>query len=238
MRYLDLTLPTLAENLALDEALLLEAEATAGPELLRTWEWGDCAVVLGTGCRLAEDVDLAHCNRDGVPILRRASGGGTVLLGSGCLCFSLVLAYDRSRELRGIRSSYAVILEVIRQALAPVLPGIVRCGTSDLAVGGRKFSGNSQQRKQNYLLHHGTLLHAFDIDHVEQYLCQPKRQPDYRNNRDHRSFLMNLPIGAGELKERLRTAWQTESAALAWPMDLVRQLTVEKYTDDGWIRRL
>ena len=84
MRFLDLTLPTPAENLALDEALLLEAEAGRGEELLRVWEWPTFAVVLGSGCRLGAEVNEAACRSDHVPILRRASGGGTVLLGAGC----------------------------------------------------------------------------------------------------------------------------------------------------------
>src|SRR5262245_40400973 len=100
MQSLDVTLPTLAENLALDEALLLEAEAGHGGETLRLWEWPHPAVILGAGCRLADEVDEEACRRDGVPILRRSSGGGTVLLGAGCLLYSLVLAYDRSPELR------------------------------------------------------------------------------------------------------------------------------------------
>ena len=58
MDLLELTLPTPAENLALDEALLLEAESGAG-EVLRLWEWPAPAVVLGSGCKLAEDVDVA-----------------------------------------------------------------------------------------------------------------------------------------------------------------------------------
>src|SRR5205823_1074606 len=96
MHFLDLTLPTLADNLALDEALLLEAEAGRAGEVLRLWEYPRPAVVLGAGCRIAEEVDVAACRADDVPIARRASGGGTVLLGSGCLCFSLVLAYARA----------------------------------------------------------------------------------------------------------------------------------------------
>ena len=91
MTYLDLTLSRLADNLALDEALLLEAEAGRGGEVLRVWEWPQPAVILGSGSRLAEDVDETACHTDGVPILRRSSGGGTVLLGTGCLCYSLVL---------------------------------------------------------------------------------------------------------------------------------------------------
>ena len=53
MQLLDLTLPTLADNLALDEALLLQAEA-GGPEALRFWEWPSYAVVIGAGGKWAE----------------------------------------------------------------------------------------------------------------------------------------------------------------------------------------
>src|SRR5438876_4368043 len=158
MNYLELTLSTLAENLALDEALLLRAEAGQGDEVLRFWEWHSPAVILGAGGRLAEDVDEAACKVDQVPIFRRSSGGGTVLLGPGCLCYSLVLSYERSPALREVRPSFAWILERIREALLEIEPSIERAGTSDLAIRGRKFSGNAQQRKRAYLLHHGTIL--------------------------------------------------------------------------------
>src|SRR4051812_35675534 len=134
MHFIDLTLSTLADNLALDEALLLEAEAGHGGEALRVWEWLQPAVVLGAGSRLAEDVDEAACRTDTVPTLRRASGGGTVLLGSGCLLYSLVLRYERSPALREISISYGYILERVRSALADLLPDIERSGISDLAA--------------------------------------------------------------------------------------------------------
>src|SRR5205823_408571 len=47
MQFLNLTLPSLFDNLALDEALLLDAEAGAGGEVLRCWAWPRLAVVLG-----------------------------------------------------------------------------------------------------------------------------------------------------------------------------------------------
>ena len=62
------------------------------------------------GCWLAKDVDEPACRADGVPVLRRASGGGTVLLGPGCLCFSLVLRYDRAPGLEDITVSYRHVL--------------------------------------------------------------------------------------------------------------------------------
>src|SRR6478735_12824692 len=100
LRLLDHTAESLNENLALDEALLLAAEAGVGDEVLRFWEWPAKAVVLGAGGSIAIDVNEAACRADGVLLHRRPSGGGTVLLGRGCLLYSLVLDYTRAAELR------------------------------------------------------------------------------------------------------------------------------------------
>ncbi len=235
MKFLDLTLPALSDNLALDEALLLHA-AAAG-ETLRLWEWPGPAVVLGAASRLNDDVDEAACRSDGVPILRRASGGGTVLLGRGCLIFSLVLSYDRAAELAEVRPSYGFILGRIRAALSSLLPGLELAGLSDLAWNGRKVSGNSQQRKRGHLLHHGTLLYDFDLAAVGRYLKMPERQPEYRRRRDHTEFLANLPVAADELKHRLREAWEADRLLPSVPEEMIRRLVEEKYSREEWARR-
>jgi lipoate-protein ligase A len=237
MRLLDLTLPSAGANLALDEALLLEAEDGRGGEVLRLWEWPAPAVVLGSGGVLADDVDEAACRADDVPILRRSSGGGTVLLGLGCLNFSLVLSYSRSPLLGEIRSSYAFILDTLADALADLAPGVAPAGTSDLAAAGRKFSGNAQQRKRRHLLHHGTLLYDFDVALLARYLRPPPRQPEYRRGRDHAAFVMNLPCSADELRRRLRRAWGAGEESSAWPEETVRRLVAEKYANGEWTRR-
>lgn len=237
MQFLDVTLPSLAANLALDEALLLEAEAGTGSEILRFWEWPQAAVVLGSGCRLADDVDEAACVADGVAICRRSSGGGTVLLGPGCLCYSVVLANERAPELRDIRSSYRYILQCVADTLTGLLPEIGHAGISDLAASGRKFSGNAQQRKQRCLLHHGTLLYDMDISVVGRYLRLPARQPEYREGREHESFLVNLPAGAVEIKRRLRGAWNATPEQQEWPRQRVAELVAEKYDRPEWTRR-
>jgi lipoate-protein ligase A len=237
MHLLDLTLPTLAENLALDEALLLDAEASKTGEVLRFWEWPAFAVVLGAGCRLAADLNEAACRDDGVAILRRASGGGTVLLGPGCLLYSLILAFDRSPLLAGIISSYGYILDRNRAALAEAAPGIGHAGTSDLAMGGQKFSGSAQQRKRHYLLHHGTLLYGFAIPRISSYLHMPASQPDYRQQRTHEAFLTNIPLDSSALKACLRRAWGVNSSLEDLPRNLVSRLVAEKYATQEWIRR-
>jgi lipoate-protein ligase A len=237
MKFLSLTLPTLEENLALDEVLLLEAEDGPSAEVLRIWEWPTPAVVLGAAGILDEDVIEDACRADGVPIGRRSSGGGTVLLGPGCLLYSLVLAFDTADDLTRIGCSYCYILGKIRDALAPAIDGIDLAGTSDLAIAGRKFSGNAQQRKRRHVLHHGSILYDFDLDRVGKYLHPPKRQPDYRQNRDHRSFLMNLPLRRDTIVAGLRRVWQADEETCAWPAGRVETLVREKYLDDDWVRR-
>jgi len=234
MRYLDLTLPQPAANLALDEALLLEVDGGA-EEVLRVWEFPIPVVVLGSGCRLLDDVQEENCVAEGVPILRRSSGGGTVLWGPGCLLYSIILGFERHPQLTEIRPSYRSILDGVAAAVG--LPGIEQAGISDLTFGGRKFSGNAQQRKQRALLHHGTLLYAFDLAGVSRYLRPPARQPDYRGQRDHQAFLLNLPFRADDLKRRLREVWRADREETTWPAEKVRQLREEKYEREEWVRR-
>jgi lipoate-protein ligase A len=237
MKYLDLTLPNAAENLALDEALLLGAEAGRDGEILRLWEWHEPAVILGAGSRLAQDVDQSACQADRVPILRRSSGGGTVLLGAGCLCFTLVLNYNRDPALREIRSSVCYILGRMRAGFLNIHPQIEAAGTSDLAAAGMKFSGNSQQRKRQFFLHHGTILYAMDLKLISRYLRMPGRQPDYRQHREHTQFLMNLPTDVQTLRKELLSIWDATSPQDRWPDDLTGHLVESKYIQEEWIHR-
>ncbi|HJT30886.1 MAG TPA: hypothetical protein VJ783_02385, partial [Pirellulales bacterium] len=88
MHLLELTLPTPAENLALDEALLDEAEqhAAAGTgECLRLWEPAHRLVVVGRSSCVSTEVRTDFCRRQGLPILRRSSGGAAIVSGPGCL---------------------------------------------------------------------------------------------------------------------------------------------------------
>jgi lipoate-protein ligase A len=237
---LDLTLPTPEENLALDEALLNECEETACrgesfEEVLRLWESPVFFVALGSTGRLSDEVRTDECRRQGIPVLRRSSGGGTVLAGPGCLCFSLVLSLDRRPELRDIHGSYRAILTRIATCFAP--EGLAHRGISDLAIDGRKISGNAQRRKSRVLLHHGTLLYDFDLQRMERFLGNPPRQPDYRAGRAHAEFTMNLPLSAAEIKPRLARCWNASKPGSVRELPDLALLLREKYTNREWIER-
>jgi lipoate-protein ligase A len=236
MLFLDRTISTLPGNLALDEALLLDAEA-AGPEVLRVWEWRQPAVILGAGGRLQDDINVDACTLDNLPIARRSSGGGTVLLGPGCLVFSLVLRLNGPPELTNLHASYRFILGRLKRSLLPLAPGVELAGVSDLAIGGRKFSGNAQQRKQTHLLHHGTILYAMDLTSMSRYLKHPARQPDYRAQRGHAEFVGNIEVDVNVVKNALREEWNAHDEMRSEPAALADRLVAEKYGRDDWVRR-
>src|SRR2546426_2926796 len=81
MKVFDLALPTPEQNLACDEALLDLCEEDGCEEILRFWEHRKHFVVLGYSNNAATEVNLDAARRDGVPVLRRCSGGGAVLQG-------------------------------------------------------------------------------------------------------------------------------------------------------------
>src|SRR5687767_14985795 len=103
MLMLNLTLDTPAENLALDEALLLAAEESSRPrEVVRIWEPGQTFVVIGSSSKHESETNAKACAAAGVPILRRPSGGAAIVTGPGCLMYAVVLSYEHHPHLAAI----------------------------------------------------------------------------------------------------------------------------------------
>jgi len=241
MRYLDLTLPTPEENLALDEALLEEAEAAAaaggmgGGETLRLWEAPKPAVVVGRSSRVESEVDRAACRDLGIPVLRRVSGGAAVVAGPGCLMYALVLSLRRRPGLRAVDAAHRFVLGAMARTLSPLVPGGVSCrGISDLVVGGRKCSGNSLRLRREHLLYHGTLLVDFKLELVERCLAMPPREPAYRRRRSHREFLANLGAEPAAVRAALRLAFDAKNPCAGWPRDRVAKLVEARYSRREW----
>jgi lipoate-protein ligase A len=216
-RLLDLTLPSPVENLALDDALLDELDEHGGDPVLRFWESDRYFVVLGPSCRLIADVHIPACEQDGIPVLRRASGGGTVVQGPGCLSYAFVLPLTWHPDLANIRTTHQLMLDRIALALRRWEPAVAFRGISDLAIDGMKISGNAQRRKRNALLFHGTVLHAMRGELIARYLKHPARQPDYREDRPHETFLRTINIPSQELKQAIAAAWGDGLPLDVWP---------------------
>ena len=172
-----------------------------GEERLLVWESDHPAVILPRNGSAEAWANLDACAARNIPVLRRDSGGGAVVLGPGCLCVALVLSVDARPALADVTASYAALLGATADSLS--IPHVSpRC--TDLALGNRKFAGHAQRRLRHTLLHHGSILYRFDLGLIDALLPEPPRRPPWRGSRRHREFLTNVPLDRTELVARLR----------------------------------
>jgi lipoate-protein ligase A len=234
MNCCDLTLPTPAENLACDEVLLELCETGEAGELLRFWEPQQSFVVVGYGNKISTEANLPFCQQNGIPVLRRCTGGGAVLQAPGVLNYCLILRAEVS-PCQTITATNQFVLKRLQSAMSTFLkkPAEVR-GQSDLALAGLKFCGNSQRRKKRFLIFHGSFLLYLDFALVERTLPMPSKQPDYRLNRSHSEFLLNLEVPASQVKEALRKAWDAQAQMPEVPSKQIAALVDEKYSRREW----
>jgi lipoate---protein ligase len=235
MRYLDLSFADPARNLACDEALIQWCEAEGGEGILRVWQTTQYFVVAGHSNKIAVEVDRSACAADQVPVFRRSSGGGTVLQGPGCLNYALIFHHEERQGLADLTRAYRFVLERHCRLFA-LLSGeaVALQGTSDLAVAGRKFSGNSQYRKRNWTLVHGTVLLHFDLALIQRYLPMPSKEPRYRQHRSHCDFLYNVNLASDVVKHSLRETWSATQDLETPPLSLIDALARKRYTRPEW----
>jgi lipoate-protein ligase A len=244
MKRLDLILPTPAENLAADEAVLDWCESGDGKETILFWEPSETFVVVGYANKVTTEINIANCEAKKIPIFRRCSGGGTVVQMSGGLNYSLILRVAENSPTRNITSANQFIMEKNRVAIQRLLPTseISVRGHTDLTLATRhsslvtakKFAGNSQRRRKNFLLFHGTLLLNCDLNLISELLLMPSLQPDYRASRPHSDFVANLNLPAEKIKAALAKEWNVNEQLKNPPLVEISQLAREKYSTREW----
>ena len=236
MQLLDFTYDSVVENIALDEALLLHSEKT-GSQFLRFWQPKKYAVVMGRSGKLEQEAMAEYCQLKQIPVYRRPSGGGAILTGPGCLMYATILSSHLNPSLQTIQGCHDYVLGQMSEALR--VDGI-QCeirGFSDLVIGDLKFSGNSLRLKKDSVLYHGTLLCDFDLESISSALRPPPKQPDYRQNREHRMFVTNLGRRVEAIQQTIENHWNPRSRLDSVPAEveqLMQELLANRYQDDHW----
>lgn len=240
------TAPAIEENLAFEEALHDAVEENPDEfetPIVRLWEWPRWTIVLGATGRVALDVNDEARARDGVPLARRASGGGTVLLGPGVRCATVILPVDAEPAFRAVDTAQVAVLEKLAGALRDSGRPVVVRGSGDLALEDRKFAGSAQRRKKRFFLVHASVLLDADLDRIPKYLKIPARQPEYRRGRSHAEFLANLNMSVPEFDRAVLKAW-ADPDSREWvpdpesrPRAAARGLAADRFAREDWIRR-
>jgi lipoate-protein ligase A len=216
--------------------LLDWCEAGHGDETLLFWEPRETFVVVGYANKTAAEVNVAACEVQGVPIFRRCSGGGTVVQMPGGLNYSLILRINEGGPTRNITTANRFVMEKNRVAIESAFPqsAISVRGHTDLCLGDLKFAGNSQRRRKNFLLFHGTLLLNCDLTRIGELLHMPSLEPDYRARRPHAEFLTNLNLPAALVKAALAKTWNATEELKNPPLENIPKLAREKYSVREW----
>ncbi|MBQ4566747.1 MAG: lipoate--protein ligase [Desulfovibrio sp.] len=192
-----------AYNLALEEHLCTSLPL-GHPGLFLLWQNGP-SVIVGRHQCTAEEVDAAQLQREGIPVIRRMTGGGAVYHDLGNLNFSFI-CHARAGE--ALRPDFARFLRPVCRALQDVGVRASISGRNDLEVDGRKISGSGQRHVQGRILHHGTLLVQADFARMAAVLTPDAAKLRSRGVRSVRSRVGNLADfwQAGTSMDTLRAA--------------------------------
>lgn len=162
LNYLDLYTTDAAWNLAAEQYVFDALPRDRSYFML--WQNRN-AVIVGKYQNTAAELNAAYIKEHGVQVVRRLSGGGAVYHDLGNLNFSFITDAGSMEKL----DLSLFCRPVIRTLQKLGVPAELN-GRNDMTVDGKKFSGNSQYRRQGRVLHHGTLLFSSDLEAVTRAL--------------------------------------------------------------------
>ncbi len=162
-------------NMALDEAISDSVRDASSPPTIRVYGWNPSAVSLGYAQKLNEEVDPEICGRYGIQIVRRQTGGRTVLHADE-LTYCVIAPEDHPAIGKSPYENYRRVSEALLGALKRIgVPGELSAGPDltpegfqgacfsyaarfEVVVQHKKIVGSAQRRARGVVLQHGTLL--------------------------------------------------------------------------------
>jgi len=147
-------------------------------------------IVMGVSGRVSELVEIEPVLRDRVPVVRRFSGGGTVIVDQGTVFVTFIC---NKSAVEGLQPFPRDIMSWSGQLYGKVFDrfGEFHLRENDYAFSHRKFGGNAQSITKNRWVHHTSFLWDYDVKNMD-YLKIPKRAPEYRLARNHTDFLCRM----------------------------------------------
>jgi lipoate-protein ligase A len=247
--------------MATDEAIVRAVTAGLVPPTLRLYAWVPPCLSLGRG-QPGQEVDRAACQRDGVHIVRRPTGGRAILH-TDELTYSVVAPPNEPRLSGDILTSYRRLsrgllaavqhLNVDAQSRIPnsepqtpnpvcfQVPSKYELTTPD----GRKLVGSAQKRTHDTVLQHGTLPLVGDIARICHYLVDPPSADRVRAQAATLESALGRPVAWDEAAEAMIAGFSaalnltlTRGALTPEELRWTTQLCTEKYASPAWTWRV
>lgn len=132
-------------------------EKDLGDDVFLMWKTTP-TLMIGKYQNTLEEIDAAYARENGINVVRRLSGGGTIYTDEGGWQFSYI-----TRSL-GLEIEFERFVRPVTDALISLGVDAALTGRNDITVGGKKFSGNAQFKLGGTTVHHGSLLFDTNID--------------------------------------------------------------------------
>ena len=135
---------------------------------------------------VVEDVTL----RDNISVLKRRTGGQTVMLTPNNLIISAVITDESVMKPKDVFNRFNDLIIAAIEKNHTVQ--FSTRGISDIALGEKKILGSSMYRGQGKLFYHAVLNFNEPSTTFQKYLKHPSKEPDYRKGRMHHEFVTSL----------------------------------------------
>ncbi len=148
-------------NFALEYYLITEKQLPED-QIFIFWRT-EPTLMIGKYQNTIEEINEDYAKKNGIKVVRRITGGGTIYTDMGGWQFSFIT--------KGLAETID-----FNKYIGPVIEGLKKLDVpaefnsrNDLVIHGKKFSGNAQCMLNGYTLHHGSLL--FDTDFEQMVKC-------------------------------------------------------------------
>jgi len=147
-------------------------------------------IVLGASNNPAEALNMDMVEKDKITVLKRPSGGQTVILTPNNIIIAAVYFDKKTMQPKDVfQQINKLIISTIEHT---GIHDLSLMGISDIAISGKKILGSAIYRSKDALLYHAVLNLGEPSVTFERYLKHPSKEPDYRQGRSHAEFVTSL----------------------------------------------
>jgi len=147
-------------------------------------------IVLGASNNPAEALNMDMVEKDKITVLKRPSGGQTVILTPNNIIIAAVYFDKKTMQPKDVfQQINKLIISTIEHT---GIRDLSLMGISDIAISGKKILGSAIYRSKDALLYHAVLNLGEPSVTFERYLKHPSKEPDYRQGRSHAEFVTSL----------------------------------------------
>lgn len=149
------------------------------------WQ-NDNAIIVGKHQNTIEEINQDFVKEQGIKVVRRLTGGGAVYHDLGNLNFTFIVN-NTSKPF-----DFQTFTRPVVKALQKLGVNAEFNSRNDIAIEGKKFSGNSQYAKRGRVLHHGTILFNSKLDTVQKALSVKKDKIESKGVKSVKSRVTNI----------------------------------------------